>query len=102
MLKAGCVFADRINTVSPSYAEEIKTPYFGEGLQGILTARSHELSGIINGIDKQVFDPETDPLIPATMTGPMKGKAADKAALQRSAWARGNRATSRCSPWSRA
>ena len=84
MLKAGCVFADRINTVSPSYAEEIKTPYFGEGLQGILTARSHELSGIINGIDKEVFDPATDPLIPAHYSrGDLGGKAEDKAALQR-------------------
>ncbi len=64
-LKAGCVFADRINTVSPSYAEEIKNPYYGEGLEGILSARSHELSGIINGIDTKTFNPNTDPLIPA-------------------------------------
>ena len=56
-LKAGCVFADRINTVSPTYANEIKTAYFGEGLEGILDARSHELSGIINGIDTRSLTP---------------------------------------------
>ena len=64
-LKAGCVFADRINTVSPTYADEIKTAYFGEGLEGILSARSNELSGIINGIDTKVFNPLTDPALPA-------------------------------------
>ena len=64
-LKAGCVFADRINTVSPTYADEIKTSCFGEGLEGILTARSAQLSGIINGIDVKTFNPYTDPLIPA-------------------------------------
>lgn len=64
-LKAGCVFADRINTVSPTYSEEIKTAYFGEGLEGILRARSHELSGIINGIDVKTFNPFTDPAIEA-------------------------------------
>ena len=48
-LKAGCVFADKINTVSPSYAWEIRTPYFSEGLDGILNARAGDLSGIING-----------------------------------------------------
>ena len=62
-LKAGCVFADRINTVSPTYSDEIKTAYFGEGLEGILRARSHELSGIINGIDVDTFNPFTDPAI---------------------------------------
>ena len=64
-LKAGCVFADRINTVSPTYAEEIKTSYFGEGLESILCARSHQLSGIINGIDVKTFNPLTDPALPA-------------------------------------
>jgi len=82
-LKAGCVFADRINTVSPSYAEEIKTPYFSEGLEGILNARSAELTGIINGIDRKVFNPNDDPLIPAKYSkGRLKGKAVCKRALQ--------------------
>lgn len=83
LMKAGCVFADRINTVSPSYAEEIKTPYYAEGLEGILNARSHELSGIINGIDKTVFNPYTDPHIPARFDrGHLKGKMLCKQALQ--------------------
>ena len=74
-LKAGCVFADRINTVSPSYASEIKMPYYAEGLEGILNARSHELSGIINGIDKKVFNPHADKLLPATYDrGPPEGQ----------------------------
>ena len=82
-LKAGCVFADRINTVSPSYAEEIKIPYYAEGLEGILNARSAELSGILNGIDREVFTPNGDPLIPAGYTkGRLKGKAVCKSALQ--------------------
>ena len=82
-LKAGCVFADRINTVSPNYAEEIKTPYYAEGLEGILNARAHELSGIINGIDRDVFNPRTDECIPAHYDrGHLSGKAKCKAALQ--------------------
>ena len=82
-LKAGCVFADRINTVSPSYASEIKTPYYAEGLEGILNARSAELSGIINGIDKVSFNPHSDPTLPAHYDrGHRKGKAVCKAALQ--------------------
>ena len=82
-MKAGCVFADRINTVSPSYAREITTPEYGEGLEGILRARGAELSGIINGIDKDLFNPHTDPLLPARyQRGQMQGKARCKAALQ--------------------
>ncbi len=82
-LKAGCVFADRINTVSPSYAEEIKMPYYAEGLEGILNARSAELTGIVNGIDTVVFNPNADPLIPAKYSrGRLKGKAECKRALQ--------------------
>lgn len=82
-MKGGCVFADRINTVSPSYAREILDPYYGEGLQGILGARQHELSGIINGIDRDVFNPKTDPVLPAHYDrAHLKGKAACKQALQ--------------------
>lgn len=83
-LKAGCVFADRINTVSPTYAQEIKTAYFGEGLEGILSARSSELSGIINGIDTRVFNPYTDPALPARYhKGRLSGKRLCKLELQR-------------------
>lgn len=82
-LKAGCVFADRLSTVSPNYANEIKTPYFSEGLDGILNARSAQLTGILNGIDTAVFNPEDDSLITAAYSlKDMKGKAKCKAALQ--------------------
>ncbi len=62
-LKGGMVFADAITTVSNTYAEEIKTPFYGEGLSGLLNARSNSLRGIVNGIDYDAFNPETDPLI---------------------------------------
>lgn len=82
-LKAGCVFAHKINTVSPSYAWEIRTPYFSEGLDGILNARAGDLSGIINGIDKAAFNPRQDEKLPARFDrGHLKGKAQCKAALQ--------------------
>ena len=82
-LKAGCVFADRINTVSPTYAEEIKTSYFGEGLEGILNARAHELSGIINGIDTVSFNPHSDAAIPANYDkGHLGGKKLCKLKFQ--------------------
>ena len=81
-LKAGCVFADRINTVSPTYAREIRTPYFGERLDGILTARADDLSGILNGIDATVFDPAHDAGIAAVYSADdLSGKADCKRAL---------------------
>ncbi len=64
LLKGGLVYADAITTVSPTYAEEIKTPYYGEGLDGLLNARAHDLRGILNGIDYDTFNPETDGRIP--------------------------------------
>lgn len=81
-LKAGCIFADRLNTVSPSYANEICDPFYGEGLEGILSARRHQLSGILNGIDKKVFNPHSDPLIPKRFDkGHLRGKQACKESL---------------------
>ena len=81
-LKGGCVFADRLSTVSPSYADEICTPYYGEGLEGILSARRHQLSGIINGIDTKTFNPFSDPLIPKKFDkGHLKGKQVCKESL---------------------
>jgi starch synthase len=59
-LKAGIVFADLLNTVSPSYAQEIQTPYYGCGLQGVLSERRNELFGIVNGVDYHEWDPVTD------------------------------------------
>ncbi len=63
-IKGGLVFADRICTVSPTYAEEIKTAYYGENLDGLLRARENTLSGILNGIDYTIFDPESDRFLP--------------------------------------
>jgi len=60
LLKGGLVYADRITTVSQSYAEEIKTFEYGEGLDGLLSARSGELSGIVNGISYDEWNPSTD------------------------------------------
>lgn len=59
-LKAGIVYSDAINTVSPTYAEEIQTPEYGYGLEGILKKRSNVLFGVINGIDYEVWDPAKD------------------------------------------
>ena len=82
-LKAGCYFADKISTVSPTYAEEIKTDYYSEGLGAILNARASDLCGILNGIDAVVFNPEKDALIPAHFSAEDRsGKAACKSALQ--------------------
>ncbi len=62
-LKAGLVWSDKITTVSPSYARELLTPEFGAGLDGLLRARSEDLSGILNGIDMDVWNPAQDPEI---------------------------------------
>ncbi len=83
-LKAGIVFSDVITTVSPSYANEIQTPYFGERMDGLLRAKSASLVGILNGIDPNEYDPATDPVIPAHFSAEdLSGKAECKAALQR-------------------
>ena len=62
-LKGGLVYADAITTVSNTYAEEIKTPFYGEGLDGLMQARSNSLRGIVNGIDYAEYNPETDAMI---------------------------------------
>lgn len=63
LLKGGIVYADAITTVSDTYAEEIKTAFYGEGLDGLLNSRANDLRGIVNGIDYKDFNPETDPYI---------------------------------------
>lgn len=63
LLKGGIVFADAVTTVSDTYAEEIKTKFYGEGLDGLLNARSNSLRGIVNGIDYDKFNPATDPYL---------------------------------------
>lgn len=63
LLKGGITYSDYVTTVSPTYAEEIKTPLGGEKLEGLLSARSNSLFGIINGIDYNVYNPKTDPYI---------------------------------------
>ena len=65
-LKGGIVFADAVTTVSNTYAEEIKTPFYGEKLDGLMCARANSLRGIVNGIDYNTFNPETDPYITKT------------------------------------
>ena len=62
-LKAGLVYADQLTTVSASSADEIKMQYYGEGLDGLINARSGSLQGIVNGIDYEVYNPETDTCI---------------------------------------
>lgn len=83
-LKAGCVYADQVNTVSPNYAKEITTPQYGcrlDGLMQMLTFR-HRLRGILNGIDVEVHDPATDPDLPYHFTAQdLNGKAKCRVAL---------------------
>lgn len=82
-LKAGLVTADRITTVSPTYAEELMRPAFGMGLEGVIADRGTALSGILNGIDRAVWSPETDPAITPYSVSNLRGKAANRAALCR-------------------
>lgn len=84
LLKTGLVFADSLNTVSPRYAEEIQSAPLGCGLEGVLQHRRSALSGILNGVDYDQWNPETDVHLTARY-GPknvVEGKAANKAALQ--------------------
>ena len=83
-IKGGLAFADRLTTVSPSYAREIQTSEFGWGLDGLLRHRSKDLRGILNGIDTHHWDPARDPLIPAHFDARnIAPKALNKQALQK-------------------
>ena len=83
MLKAGLQLADRITTVSPTYADEICTPEGGMGMDGLLRARAGVLSGILNGIDAAVWDPAHDPHLPAHFSASrLRRRRHSRAALQ--------------------
>ncbi len=85
LLKGGIVFADAVTTVSNTYAEEIKTEFYGEGLDGLLRQRCWDLRGIVNGIDYDAFNPETDSHIaqPYNAGNFRKEKIKNKKALQK-------------------
>lgn len=83
-MKGGIDRCDVVTTVSPTYAKEILDPWYAWGLDGFLRERSYKLTGILNGIDCESYDPESDPDIAAHFSADdLSGKAADKAALQK-------------------
>ena len=82
-LKGGLAFADKITTVSPTYAQELLTPEFGMGLEGLLKSRKSDLVGILNGIDLSVWDPQEDPSLTKTYSAKsLKRKAANREWLE--------------------
>ncbi len=84
-LKGGIAYADYVTTVSESYAKEIQMPYYGEGLDGLMRARSNSLCGILNGLDYEEWNPETDPYIIKNYNAInfRKEKVKNKTALQK-------------------
>lgn len=83
-LKGGLKTASAVTTVSPSYAEEILMPYFGMGLEGVIASRSSQLSGIVNGIDPETWDPSTDKHIATNFSvTKLKQRTSNKRALER-------------------
>ena len=81
-LKGGLVYSDRITTVSPTYAREILSPEFGMGLEGVLQARVGALSGLLNGIDTEAWDPAADPALPRPYDArSLKRKGENRAAV---------------------
>ncbi|MGG3505140.1 glycogen synthase GlgA [Paenibacillus lautus] len=81
-MKAGIVYADHVTTVSPTYASEIQTGYYGYGLDGLLSAQGSRLSGIVNGIDTKSYNPATDPHIAMKYRSGLSKKTQNKIALQ--------------------
>ena len=84
MLKAGLLYADHVNTVSPTYAKEILSAEFSNGFEGVLKSIQHKLSGILNGIDQEIWNPRTDPELATNYSEKwhtFKGKRDNKAAL---------------------
>ena len=83
-LKAGLVYADRISTVSPTYARELTSPEFGMGLEGVIESRRAEMQGILNGIDPEAWNPESDPFIASCYSARNPaGKGGNRVALAR-------------------
>ncbi|UOF92917.1 glycogen synthase GlgA [Fodinisporobacter ferrooxydans] len=82
-MKAGLVYSDRLTTVSPTYASEIQHDYFGERLDGLLRHRQKDLTGILNGIDVQSYDPYTDPDLYAHADDLLRQKQINKRRLQK-------------------
>lgn len=83
-MKGGIVYSDKVNTVSKTYSEEIKGPYLGEGLDGILRFYSHKLTGILNGIDYDIYNPKHDKNIPFNYDyKTLKKKSKNKEELQK-------------------
>ncbi|MCV0396105.1 MAG: glycogen synthase GlgA [Rhizobiaceae bacterium] len=82
-LKAGLHYANAITTVSPTYAQEIRTPDFGMGLDGLVNRRAADLTGIVNGIDIDVWNPATDPHLAATYSAAsLKARSRNRAAVE--------------------
>ena len=82
-MAAGILLADRVNTVSPTYAQQIQTPAYGENLHGLMSFVSGKLSGILNGIDVESYNPETDRYIAQSFSAEtIENRAANKIALQ--------------------
>ena len=84
-MKTGIIFSDKITTVSPSYSQEIMTAQYGEQMDEVLRFRQSDLYGIVNGIDTKMWDPMTDPALPAHYNAEtvLEGKRANKAAVQK-------------------
>lgn len=83
-MKGGIIYSDIVTTVSETYADEIRTPYYGENLDGLLNGISYKLYGIVNGIDHDAYNPRRDKDIPKTFgLTTMKNKLVDKEALQK-------------------
>ncbi len=82
-MKAAMYSADLVTTVSPSYAQEITDPYYGEGLDGVARDVSWKTVGILNGIDESLYNPQTDAALPVPYTRSIRKKTEDKLALQK-------------------
>jgi starch synthase len=84
-MKGGLFYSDHLTTVSPTYAHEIQTPAFGWGFDGLLRSRADQLTGILNGVDREIWDPRHDAILPQSYTSQdvLGGKRAAKMAMQR-------------------